>query len=245
MVLAEWIREAENVVIFSGAGMSTESGLRDFRSFDRGMWNDRDPMELASTTAMEKNRDEFIRFYQWRIQEMLKHQPNQGHRILAKWEDAGIVKGIITQNVENYHEQAGTKNIAKLHGDLGTLRCMVCGRRYACEDYLPPLSRTACACGGFIRPNIVLFGEMLPQEALELAEQLLQKADLFLVLGSSLTVSPANQFPVLAKQQGARLVIVNREPTPLDPMADLTLHRSIGEVLGEADGILANGKSRL
>ena len=134
MVLAEWIREAENVVIFSGAGMSTESGLRDFRSFDRGMWNDRDPMELASTTAMEKNRDEFIRFYQWRIQEMLKHQPNQGHRILAKWEDAGIVKGIITQNVENYHEQAGTKNIAKLHGDLGTLRCMVCGRRYACEE---------------------------------------------------------------------------------------------------------------
>lgn len=238
-MLAKMLREAENVVIFSGAGMSTESGLQDFRSADRGMWNNRNPMELASTTAMERNRDEFVRFYQWRIREMLSHDPNIGHRIIAKWEREGLVKGIITQNVENYHEQAGSRSIAKLHGDLGTLRCMGCGQRYPCEDYLPPTERTTCSCGGFIRPNIVLFGEMLPDDMLDRAEALLQQADLFIVLGSSLTVSPANQLPVMAKRNGAKLAIVNRDSTPLDSMANIVLHRSIGEVLNELDQALA------
>lgn len=234
-MLARLLQEAQYTVVFSGAGMSTESGLQDFRSADRGMWNNRDLIELASTTAMERNREEFIRFYQWRIQEMLNHQPNVGHHILTKWEKSGHVKGIITQNVENYHEQAGSEVIAKLHGDLGTLRCMGCGRQYECQAYLPPDARTTCDCGGFIRANIVLFGEMLPQEAIEQAERMMEQADLFIVLGSSLAVSPANQLPLRAKQRGARLVIINYDPTPLDDLADLVLHRSIGETLREAD----------
>lgn len=233
--LAKWLQEARHTVIFSGAGLSTESGLQDFRSADRGMWNDRNPTELASTTALHHNRDEFVRFYQWRIQEMIKAKPNAGHMILAKWEEDGLIRGIITQNVENYHEQAGSKALAKLHGDLGTLRCMECERPYSAQDYLPPVQRTVCDCGGFIRPNVVLFGEMLPERAIRLAEVWMRQADLFIVLGSSLTVSPANQLPLQAKHNGARLVIINYDPTPLDDLADVVLHRSIGEVLGEVE----------
>lgn len=173
--------------------MSTESGLQDFRSADRGMWNNRNPIELADIEAIDSNRSEFIRFYQWRIQEMMNHQPNVGHRILAKWESRGVIRGVITQNVENYHEQAGTKRIAKIHGDLGTLRCMNCKKQYESQLYLPPDAITSCSCGGFLRPNVVLFGEMLPQTSLDLAENLLERIDLIIVLGSSLLVSPANQ----------------------------------------------------
>lgn len=233
--LTKWLQEARHAVIFSGAGMSTESGLQDFRSADRGMWNDRNPAELASTTALHNHQDEFVRFYQWRIQEMMKAKPNAGHKLLAQWEEAGMIRGIITQNVENYHEQAGSKALAKLHGDLGTLRCMECERQYPAQDYLPPIQRTVCECGGFIRPNVVLFGEMLPERAIRLAEVWMRQADLFIVLGSSLTVSPANQLPLQAKHNGARLVIINYDPTPLDHLADVVLHRSIGEVLGEVD----------
>jgi NAD-dependent deacetylase len=202
------------------------------------MWNNRNPVELADIDAMNENRDDFVRFYRWRIEEMLKHEPNQGHKILAKWEREGVIKGIITQNVENYHEQAGTETIAKLHGDLGTLRCMKCGTRYPCTAYLAPQLLTSCqteGCDGFVRPNVVLFGEMLSERQIELANELLNEVELFIVLGSSLLVSPANEFPLIAKRRGAKLVIVNRDPTPLDMYADLVIHQSIGEVLASAD----------
>jgi len=218
--------------------MSTESGLQDFRSADRGMWNNRDPIELASIEAIDTNRREFIRFYQWRIQEMNAHRPNEGHHIITDWERQGLIQGIITQNVENYHERSGSKQIAKLHGDLGTLRCMSCNKRYESHLYLEPQAMTTCSCGGFIRPNVVLFGEMLPRESLERADRWMENVELFIVLGSSLRVSPANQYPKQAKLNGAKLVIVNREPTPLDPYADLVIHESIGKTLREANEAL-------
>jgi len=233
-MLAKLLMESNSVVVFSGAGMSTESGLQDFRSADRGMWNNRNPIELADIDAITGNRDEFLRFYRWRIEEMLKHKPNKGHEILSKWEQEGIIKGIITQNVENYHEQAGTTMIAKLHGDLGTLRCMKCNTQYPCTDYLGPRLMTTCSmrdCDGFVRPNVVLFGEMLSDNEISLANTLMNEVDLFIVLGSSLTVSPANQFPQQAKMCGAKLVIVNHDPTPSDKYADLIIRSSIGEVL--------------
>lgn len=237
-MLASYLDKAKAAVVFSGAGMSTESGLQDFRSADRGMWNDRNPMELASVEAMTARREEFVKFYQWRIEQMNKHQPHQGHHLLAKWERESRLRGIITQNVDNYHEQAGSENVAKLHGDLGTLRCLECSAQFPAASYLPPTEQTMCRCGGFIRPNIVLFGEALSEIALEKVQSLIQDVDLFIVLGSSLQVSPANQFPQLAKQQGAKLIIVNRESTPLDPVADLTIHDSVGTVLAQADAEL-------
>lgn len=234
-MLAKLLMESHATVIFSGAGMSTESGLQDFRSADRGMWNNRNPIELADIEAIDSNRSEFVRFYQWRIQEMNSHQPNDGHRILASWERQGLIKGVITQNVENYHEQAGTSSIAKLHGDLGTLRCMKCNKQYESQMYLEPHGLTTCSCGGFIRPNVVLFGEMLPRASLQLADALMGDVELFIVLGSSLRVSPANQFPRQAKANGAKLVIVNHDPTPFDSYADLVMNASIGEILRKTD----------
>jgi NAD-dependent deacetylase len=235
ILLRSLLKESSHTVIFSGAGMSTESGLQDFRSADRGMWNNRNPIELADIEAIDSDRLEFVRFYQWRIQEMNSHKPNVGHQILARWERQGLIKGIITQNVENYHEQAGTKNISKLHGDLGTLRCMKCNKQFDSSFYLEPNDMTVCSCGGFIRPNVVLFGEMLPRTSLQLAEDLMEDVELFIVLGSSLRVSPANQFPKQAKLNGAKLVIVNHDPTSLDQNADLVINESVGDILQKTD----------
>lgn len=234
-MLTKFLLESNSTVIFSGAGMSTESGLQDFRSADRGLWNNRNPIELADIEAIDSNRSEFVRFYQWRIQEMFTHQPNNGHHLIASWEGKELIKWVITQNVENYHEQAGTSRIAKLHGDLGTLRCIRCNTQFESRIYLKPNEKTTCSCGGFIRPNVVLFGEKLPKASLQLADNLLEGVDLLIVMGSSLQVSPANQFPKQAKARGAKLVIINNDPTPYDRYADLVINLSIGDTLSKTD----------
>jgi NAD-dependent deacetylase len=154
---------------------------------------------------------------------------------LAEWETAGLIKGVITQNVDGFHQQAGSKQVAELHGSLRTVHCSVCGRRFPAERYLSA-EGTLCDCGGFLRPSVVLFGESLPVKALTQAETMVSQADFCLVLGSSLQVSPANFYPQLAKENGARLVIVNMEPTELDHIADLVINgRKIGEVLQEVN----------
>lgn len=212
------LKEANSTVIFTGAGMSTESGLPDFRSKDRGLWEKFNPNELANINALLHNEAEFTQFYQYRLGEINKYQPHEGHRILAEWEKNNIIDGIITQNVDGFHSDAGNKTVYELHGSFRDMHCHECKKQISRTDYLA--GKTRCDCGGTIRPGIVLFGEHLPQDTFELAEVLTQKADLFIVLGSSLSVSPANMFPMLAKENGAKLVIVNSEPTELDPFAD-------------------------
>ena len=235
MRLKTWLKEAEFAVVFTGAGMSTESGLPDFRS-QTGLWQGKDPMQLASVQAMRQHREAFVEFYRKRIEGLLACQPHAGHAVLAQWEQEGLIRGIITQNVDGFHQRAGSKKVAQLHGTLETVRCTRCTRTYPSARYLEP-EGTTCECGSFLRPEVVLFGESLPQQAFEEAEQWTGQADLFLVLGSSLAVSPANWFPRQAKSNGARLVIVNHDPTPLDDMADLVIRdKSIGEVLGGMAG---------
>jgi NAD-dependent deacetylase len=237
--LAEWLREARHTVVFTGAGMSTESGLPDFRSSLTGIWRGKDPIQFASTHALRHNREGFVAFYRMRIEGLLACRPHAGHTILAEWERRGRIRGIITQNVDGYHQQAGSRNVAELHGTLGTLRCLACERTYPAARYLQP-DGTVCACGDFLRPAVVLFGESLPEAALAKAEAWTEQADLFIVLGSSLVVSPANWFPQQAKAAGARLVIVNKEPTPLDDMADLVIDdEPIGTVLKKVEEELA------
>lgn len=238
-MLEKVLLESRKTIVFSGAGMSTESGLLDFRSAGRGMWNHRNPLDLANVDALENNTEEFVSFYRWRIEEMRKHLPNEGHKILSRWQERGLIHGIITQNVENYHESAGSSEIAKLHGDLGTVRCVQCSTDYPSERYLLTQNATICPnCGGFLRPNVVLFGETLPDAALAKAEDYMNDVELFIVLGSSLQVSPANQFPKMAKKSGARLVIINLEPTSQDDSADMVMHSSIGEVLVWTDRMM-------
>lgn len=246
------------VAIFTGAGMSTESGLKDFRS-NGGLWDGKNPMAIASTRTIEPQRDnetydqyaarldEFVSFYRWRMTEVLKSQPNAGHHILAKWQVRGVVNSIITQNVDNYHQKALLDNtertranypIYPLHGDLMALRCNNCGCGYPYTRYTIKSNEEAMTCDqceGIVRPNIVLFGESL-DAYFDKAIQATHRCSVMVVLGSSLSVSPANHIPMIAAERGASLVIINREPTPLDAYANIVINdRSIGEVLQQID----------
>ena len=228
--IADWLKNAERTVIFTGAGMSTESGLPDFRSKDRGLWEKFNPDELANVNALIHNEKEFTEFYRYRLQELFKYKPHQGHHILADWEKTGLIDGIITQNVDAFHFDAGSENVMELHGSFHAFHCHNCYKSYERESYFD--GETKCECGGTVRPNIVLFGEQLPQDTFQQAELATRAADLFIVLGSSLTVSPANMFPLVAKDNGAKLVIINREPTDFDSYADAILQEmSIKEAL--------------
>ncbi len=229
------LTNASYTIVFTGAGMSTESGLPDFRSKDRGLWEKFNPDELANVHALLHNTEEFTKFYQYRLSEVNKYQPHEGHKILAAWEKRGIIKGIITQNVDAFHSDAGSENVMELHGSFRTFHCHKCKKEFERAVYLDGVS-TCDECGGTIRPGIVLFGENLPQHTFTKAEEEALQADLFIVLGSSLSVSPANMFPLVAKENGAKLIIVNREPTQYDSLADLVIQdKSIRQLLIEVD----------
>ena len=245
--IAEAWMSAAHPVVFSGAGMSTESGLPDFRSA-QGLWKVR-PESLATLEALRTQPDEFYHFYQWRIAKLWEVFPNAGHQVLTDLQRMGYIKNIITQNVDGLHQRAGSEQVIEVHGSLRTARCMDCHSVYDSRNLLPtrPLWQdeyrqgvyhygTEChcpACIGFVRPDVVLFGESLLEKALEKATQVSKTADFFVVLGSSLTVSPANYFPSWAAQNGAKLLIINNEPTHLDDKATWVVHDPIGKVLNE------------
>lgn len=231
-MLKKWLDEANYTVIFTGAGMSTESGLPDFRSSNQGLWRQKNPSEIASTEALNNNVNDFTEFYRERVLGVKEYTPHKGHHILVEWEKQGIIQSIITQNVDGFHQLAGSNRIAELHGTLQNLHCQLCGKIYDSNEYIK--KEYHCNCGGILRPSIVLFGETLPEEAFQLALSEAQRADLFIVLGSSLSVTPANQFPLIAKESGAKLVIVNQEKTEMDLYADQVINdRKIGELLQE------------
>jgi NAD-dependent deacetylase len=234
--LAEWILEEGPFVVLSGAGMSTESNLPDFRSA-QGLWARFDPARLATEWAMENRPDEFYAFYRMRVEALTTASPNIGHRILAEWEKLGRLSAIVTQNVDGLHQAAGSRRVVELHGSLRSVRCRACGERAPSARLLE--GPFCPACGGRLRPDVVLFGESLPGAALEEAEHLASTAGLFVVLGSSLAVSPANSLPGIAAACGAKVAIVNREATPFDGRANLVIHGGIGEVLSETRRILS------
>ncbi|PSL41350.1 NAD-dependent deacetylase [Planomicrobium soli] len=237
-MIKNWLQDSSYTVVFTGAGMSTESGLPDFRSANQGLWEQKNFAKIASIQSLYQNPEEFTEFYRSRMVGLQEYGPHKGHYFLAEWEKRGSVKSIITQNVDGFHQLAGSSRVAELHGTLQTVYCQECSNTYSSDEYLGGTSKCA-VCGGALRPSIVLFGEMLPETPFEMALQEANRADLFIVLGSSLSVSPANQFPLIAKEGGARVVIVNREPTQFDHYADEVLHdRNIGDVLEEWDGYL-------
>lgn len=226
--LAEQIQKGR-VVVFSGAGLSTESGLQDFRSRS-GLWSKVDPTEMASVGVLERRYDEFVDFYKERLYVPETIQPNIGHKLIAEWEENGFVTGIITQNIDRLHHRAGAVKVAELHGSLEPVCCHSCGKKESTENFL---NKVPCQCGGHLRPSVVLFGEMLPEKPLAEADKWTSDCDTFIVLGSSLSVSPANYFPRQAKSHGSKLIIINRDETPLDHMADLAVHEGIGEYLSK------------
>lgn len=238
--LAAMLRSAERTVVLTGAGMSTESGLPDFRS-EGGLWKqNRRFEELASVHALLHEYREFVEFYRWRRQALTKSRPNPGHDVLARWQRRGLIRTLITQNVDGYHEQAGSQNVLSLHGSLHRVHCHSCQSEAEDSAFLGGAEPTCERCSGRLRPSVVLFGETLDSGVLGEAFQASAAADLFLVLGSSLLVSPANALPRLAMEQGsAELVIINREPTQYGGRATLDIRASIGETLAAVDRELA------
>lgn len=228
--IADLLKASSYTTIMTGAGMSTESGLPDFRS-QQGLWQKYDPVKMASTEAMRSNRSAFVSFYQKRIEALQGVSPNDGHILLSEWERNGLVQQIITQNVDNLHQEAGSRLVSELHGSLAALRCNDCGKKEDPSRYVR--AEIKCpSCSGLLRPDIVLFGEMLPSRALEDAEKAALQSDLFIVMGTSLTVAPASYFPQDAKQNGASLVIINESETELDYLADyLFTGHSISETI--------------
>lgn len=234
--LSELLLAHERVVVFTGAGMSTESGLPDFRSAG-GLWKQsRRFEELASVTALERDYDEFVEFYRYRLRALSEFRPHAGHEVLARFQARGRIGALITQNVDGFHERAGSADVLCLHGTLTQVRCHACRSESSPSAFLTATPPACPRCAGRLRPSVVLFGEALDAAVLARAARASETADLFIVLGSSLLVSPANQLPELAvRRGGAKLVIVNREPTPLCDLATLTLRTPIGATLAAVE----------
>jgi NAD-dependent deacetylase len=236
--LARWLRESRFTVFFTGAGMSTESGLPDFRSAG-GLWRNRRFSELASVDALASDYEAHAAFYRWRIGELERFAPHRGHERIAAWQRQGLVHALITQNVDGFHERAGSSPPLNLHGTLALVRCHDCGAERPAATFLAPEGAACARCGGRMRAGVVLFGEALDEPTLAAAFAASRRATLFVVLGSSLVVSPANLLPEAAVRAGARLVIVNREATPLDGDAQLVIDAAIGATLEEVAAALA------
>jgi NAD-dependent deacetylase len=238
--LAEMIAEARRAVVFTGAGISTESGIPDFRS-PGGIWTRMAPIDFADFLASEEARRETWR-RRFAMEETFRAAaPNRGHRAVATLVRRGVAKGVITQNIDGLHQASGIAEdrVVELHGNTTYAHCLDCAERYELAALRIAFERDGeapiCAeCGGFVKTATISFGQAMPNEAMRRAHALTLTADLFIVAGSSLVVYPAASFPELAKHSGAKLVIVNREPTGLDSVADLVLHRPIGETLGAA-----------
>jgi NAD-dependent deacetylase len=239
---ARVIERARQAVVFTGAGISTESGIPDFRS-PGGIWTKMAPIDFSDFLASEEARRETWRRRFEADDTWRNAQPNRGHRAVSELVRRGTVAAVITQNIDGLHQASGipAEQIIELHGNSTYAHCLDCARPYEIAELRAAFERDgtapACSeCGGWVKTATISFGQAMPVEAMQRAEAETLAADLFIVAGSSLVVYPAAGFPELAKRNGAILVIVNREPTGLDPIADLVLHRAIGETLGAAVG---------
>lgn len=231
-LLKDWARESSNIVFFGGAGVSTESGIPDFRSTDGLYYQQYDypPEEILSHTFFLRNPWEFFRFYRAKML-CLDAKPNAAHRKLAQWEQEGKLKAIVTQNIDGLHQAAGSKKVFELHGSVLRNTCMRCGKFYDAQSILRSEGVPHCDCGGIIKPDVVLYEEGLDQRTLQGAVGVIADADMLIVGGTSLAVYPAAG--LVDFYAGNRLVLINRDETPLDGRADLVLHGKIGEIMAQ------------
>jgi NAD-dependent deacetylase len=230
------LARATSVAALTGAGMSTESGLPDFRSPD-GLWAEFDPLEVATLTAFLQRPDTFYDFYRKRLSALAQAAPNPGHRALAQLEAAGMLEAVITQNVDGLHQAAGSRRVIELHGNLREAACPQCrwiGPVAVVTEALDRGGRPACPrCGNLVKPNVVLFEELLPVDAYQEADAICRRAAVLLVAGSSLQVTPAAGLPDVARRHGAAVIIVNDEPTEMDHLARVVLRGKVGTILPE------------
>ena len=232
--LQQWIDESRAIVFFGGAGVSTESGIPDFRSVD-GLYHqqyDYPPETILSHTFYRQKPEEFYRFYRAKML-CLDAKPNAAHTKLAQWEQEGKLKAVVTQNIDGLHQAAGSKVVLELHGSVLRNYCERCGASYDAEYILQSEGVPACTCGGSIKPDVVLYEEGLDQKTLSDAVHYISGADVLIVGGTSLAVYPAAG--LLDYYRGKKLVLVNKTPTPRDSIADLIVQGSIGEIFSQLD----------
>ena len=239
--LAEWIVNADSVAVLTGAGISTPSGIPDFRTPGTGMWANVDPMAVAHVDVLQNEPETFWAFYAERFASLEGIRPNRAHQILVELESRGHVEGVITQNVDRLHAAAGTQELIELHGSIETSYCVDCRAPSSLSDVRQLVAMSVdgvprCFCGSMIRPGVVLFGEMLPEEPMLKASGLAVGADLIICIGSSLEVQPAAGLPKLTKATRGRIAILTQGETPLDGDADF---RSSGDVVRELEELLA------
>ena len=230
--LQTWIDESRSIVFFGGAGVSTESGIPDFRSVD-GLYNqqyDYPPEQILSHTFFNRNPDEFFRFYRDKML-CLDAQPNAAHKKLAELEAADKLRSVVTQNIDGLHQAAGSQRVWELHGSVLRNYCMRCARSFSAQHILNSRGVPRCTCGGSIKPDVVLYEESLDDRTIRGALEDIEKADLLIIGGTSLAVYPAAS--LVTYYRGDRLVLINKSPTPYDSHADLVIAAPIGEVLGQ------------
>ena len=230
--LKQWVNESRRIVFFGGAGVSTESGIPDFRSVD-GLYNQKfeyPPETIISHSFYERRPEYFFRFYREKMLP-LDFEPNITHKVLARWEQEGKLLAVVTQNIDGLHQKAGSKNVYELHGSVLRNYCVRCGKFYPAEYVRDAQGVPRCECGGIVKPDVVLYEESLDADVIEGAVRAIAQADLLIVGGTSLTVYPAAGF--LGYFRGDRLALINRDPTPYDRHAGLVIHDSLGKVFSQ------------
>ena len=230
--LKQWVEESRSIVFFGGAGVSTESGIPDFRSVD-GLYSQKfeyPPETIISHSFYERRPEYFFRFYREKMLP-LGFEPNITHRVLARWEQEGRLCAVVTQNIDGLHQKAGSKRVYELHGSVLRNYCTRCGKFHSAEFVKNSTGIPRCACGGTVKPDVVLYEESLDQATIEKSVRAIYDADLLIVAGTSLTVYPAAG--LINYYRGKRLVLINRDTTPYDSRADLVFHEGLGSIFAQ------------
>lgn len=233
---ATLIQQSTYMVVFTGAGISTPSGIPDFRSAESGLWQKDDPMQVASATAFREHPERFYNWLRPLLEASWKALPNPAHQAIAQLEEKGFVKAILTQNIDRLHQKAGSRKVIELHGATSQFHCPMCrsvpqDSQLIIEEILGGSIPHCSRCGGILKPDITLYEEALPEKAWVAACQETSQADLFLIAGSSLDVVPAASLPYQAYQHSSRLIVINYSATYLDRYADVVIHQNVAEVL--------------
>jgi NAD-dependent deacetylase len=238
--LAELIRQSRSTVALTGAGVSVPSGIPDFRTPETGLWADVDPMEVAHIDVFERDPARFWSYYRPRFQSLGDKRPNAAHEALAELERRGLIEGVITQNIDRLHGVAGSRNVVEVHGSIETSSCRRCDAAYGLDQMDPLFDADGVAlcadCGGAVKPNVVLFGEVLPERAMRRAQEMAEAAELLICVGSSLAVYPVASLPAVTVEGGGKLAIITKGTTSYDGDAALKLS---GEVDTELQALLA------
>jgi NAD-dependent deacetylase len=238
--LADLIRESRCTVALTGAGISVPSGIPDFRTPGTGLWENVDPMEVAHIDAFRSDPRRFWSFYRPRLHRLGAVEPNPAHQALAELERRGLLEGVITQNIDMLHTKAGSERVVEVHGSIRTASCQSCDARFEyqqVDDLFDADGVAICSlCLGYVKPDVVLFGELLPAVAMAEAEALAARAELLICIGSSLEVYPVAGLPSVTRASGGRVAIVTKGPTPLDGEADIRLD---GDVVADLEAVLA------